>query len=254
MGNAPRPRFMPHRRARLGRPTSKRPRRFPPGAWQKAPIHHEESKSKRLNPSFGRDDRVAPGLATRSLGEGSSTEGERFHAGHSSSSAARVGRHVVCRSRRPSRRAWAVEALEERTLLSTWPVTSLADSGEHTLRWAIDQANANTGDDTIDIQVTGTIELKSALADLGDTTGLTDIEGPGADLLSVARSDAAGIPKFRIFTVDAGATVKLVGITITGGQADNSDGGGIQNSGTLAIDLVTLAGNELPASMDGWRY
>ena len=73
------------------------------------------------------------------------------------------------------RRAWTVEALEGRTLLSTWPVTSLDDTGDDSLRWAIDQANANNGDDTVDIKVEGTITLDSALPDLNDTTGVTEI-------------------------------------------------------------------------------
>ena len=101
------------------------------------------------------------------------------------------------RTHRHSRRAWTVEWLEGRTLLSTWPVTSLDDTGDSTLRWTIDQANAIKGDDTVDIQVTGTISLKSALPDLNDTTGLTEIKGLGASALTVARSSDPGTPDFR---------------------------------------------------------
>jgi hypothetical protein len=146
---------------------------------------------------------------------------------------------------RLTRRAWRIEELEGRTLLSTWPVTTLDDSpAEGTLRWAITQANQpNTGDDTITFApgLTGTITLDSALPDLSDPTGRIDIQGPGAASLTVARSSDPGTPGFRIFTVDAGANVTLDGLTIAGGSAD--EGGGIYNAGTLTIDSCTLGGN-----------
>ena len=120
-------------------------------------------------------------------------------------------------------------------------MTSLDDSGDGTLRWAIDQANANNGDDTIDIQVTGTITLKSALPDLSDTTGLTEIKGLGAASLTVARSSDPGTPDFRIFTVDAGVKAKLDGLTITGGRADR--GRWHLQPGDLTIIGCTISGN-----------
>src|SRR5262249_9165467 len=98
-------------------------------------------------------------------------------------------------------------------------------------------ANATTGDNTINFSVTGTITLNSALPDLSNTTGLTDIEGPGAASLTVART--IGAPEFRIFTVDAGVNAKLVGLTLIRGQADQ--GGGIfGDGGTVALTGVTL--------------
>ncbi len=116
------------------------------------------------------------------------------------------------------RRSWTAELLEPRVLLSTFTVNSLGDTGAGTgttgdLRYCITQADATTGDNTINFSVTGTITLNSALPDLSNTTGLTDIEGPGAASLTVAGQERG----FRIFTVDANANVKLVGLTITRG-------------------------------------
>ena len=88
--------------------------------------------------------------------------------------------------------------------------------------------------------MTGTINLASVLPDLSTDI---DIEGPGARLLTVTR--AGGAPDFRIFAVDAHATVTIAGLKITGGKADS--GGGIYNAGTLTIDASTFSGNSASA-------
>jgi hypothetical protein len=143
-----------------------------------------------------------------------------------------------------------LEPLEGRALLSltTWTVNSLGDSGTGTgnsgdLRYVITQADRTTGDNTVNFSVTGTITLNSALPDLSNTTGLMDIEGPGASSLTVARSSASGTPDFRILTVDGGADVKLVGLTITGGFVSQGNGGGIDNGGTMIVTNSTVANN-----------
>ncbi len=46
---------------------------------------------------------------------------------------------------------------------NTYTVTNLNDSGDGSLRWAIEQANATAGQHTIDFNVTGTITLVTAL-------------------------------------------------------------------------------------------
>ena len=68
--------------------------------------------------------------------------------------------------------------------IPTWTVNSLGDSGTGSgplgdLRDAITQVDQTPGDNTINFGVTGTITLNSALPVLSNTTGVTDIEGPG---------------------------------------------------------------------------
>jgi hypothetical protein len=73
-----------------------------------------------------------------------------------------------------------VEALEDRSLPSTFTVSSLADTGAGTLRQAIFDANAHAGPDTIRFTTAGTIALATALPALTDTTGGTTIDGSTA--------------------------------------------------------------------------
>jgi hypothetical protein len=66
--------------------------------------------------------------------------------------------------------------------------------------------------------------------------------GPGANLLTVQRSTAAGTPRFRIFEVTNIATIS--GLTIANGSVSRTNsGGGISVSGVLAITNCTIAGN-----------
>src|SRR5262249_20239756 len=107
-------------------------------------------------------------------------------------------------------RRWLVprlETLEERTVLSTWTVTSPADSGGGSLRAVI--ADAQSGDQIVfDQSLQGqTITLTSG--QLAITTDL-DIEGPGADQLAVSGNHAS-----RVFAISGGATVTIAGLSIT---------------------------------------
>ncbi len=157
---------------------------------------------------------------------------------------------------RSHRRRLTLEPLEGRALLSltTWTVNSLGDTGTGSgtsgdLRYVITQADQTTGDNTINFAVIGTITLYSALPDLSNTTGVMDIEGPGASSLTVARSSALGTPDFGIFTVDANVQAQLAGLTITGGL--DGSGGGIDNDGALTVSNSTIANNSATDSYGG---
>jgi hypothetical protein len=127
--------------------------------------------------------------------------------------------------------------------LSTTPTAddcTAAAANDCSLRGAITAANANAGDDTIDIGVTGTVDLTGALPNLSSNI---EIKGPGADQLTVRRP-ATAATDFRIFNVTIGSVVSISGITISGGQATSDSGGGIQNSfGTLTVSDSTITDN-----------
>src|SRR5438552_7065498 len=111
------------------------------------------------------------------------------------------------RSFRPTR--LQLETLETRLAPATLTVLNTNDSGPGSLRQAILDANATGGDNTINFAagVTGTIDLQTALPDL---TSNIDLEGPGADKLTLHRTSAAGTPQFHIFNIPQ-ATVTIAG-------------------------------------------
>src|SRR5262245_12656859 len=110
-----------------------------------------------------------------------------------------------------------VEPLEDRTLMSTCHVTRLTDMGvgkgfRGDLRYCISKVNAEPGPDAIDFTVTGTINLTGVLPALSTDI---DIQGPGANLLTVRR-DSGG--DYRIFNVGSGDNVGISGMTVSNGM------------------------------------
>lgn len=139
------------------------------------------------------------------------------------------------------------ESLELRILLTTFTVTSLADSGSGSLRQAILDANSAAGDDEIIFQsgLNGTISLSSGQMTISETVEIT---GHGAANSII---DAQG--GSRIFEITSGI-VSLNGLTLQNGRtagnnvnyADNTNNGGAiksLSSGTLTISGSTLSGN-----------
>ncbi len=160
-------------------------------------------------------------------------------------------------ARRPhAGRRLRLECLEDRTMLSTvaLAVNSQFDDpsgptpGYTTLRDAITQADADpTNSYLISFSVKGTIGLFDSLPALSNNIA---IEGPGTSDLIVQRYTYDS--QFSVFTVDAGVTVSLSGMTITGGNA--VDGGGIYNAGTLTVDDCTLTNNSTSTGGDVLNY
>src|SRR5688572_20006198 len=115
--------------------------------------------------------------------------------------------------RMPTRkRQHGLERLEQRMLFAAFPVTTTADSGAGSLRQAILDANANTGNDTITFAIsTGaqTISPATPLPALTDAAGAT-IAG------STQPGFVVGTP---VITIDGGsAGTGADGLTLSGGN------------------------------------
>jgi predicted outer membrane repeat protein len=144
--------------------------------------------------------------------------------------------------RRPARPVSArpsLECLEDRIVLTTWPVTKTIDDAtvSGTLRYAV--AHAMSGD-TIQLvsnQLNGPINLsgKELLLNKNLTISASD---------ATLKATISGQQLSRVFEVASGVTVSLNNLIITGGNADISwNGGGIYNWGTLTLSGCTLSGN-----------
>ena len=128
-------------------------------------------------------------------------------------------------------------------------VSNTNDSGAGSLRDVI--ANVCNGSTiTFASNVRGAINLTSG--ELAFNKSLA-INGPGANLLSVQRSSAAGIAAaFRVFNIGSGvfnpgytANASISGLTIANGIVPGGFdfGGGIFSNATLTLSGVTLSGN-----------
>ena len=124
-------------------------------------------------------------------------------------------------------------------LALSYPVTSIADDDtKGTLRASIKEANAHTGPDSIPIEVTGTIELQSALQVIFDPVSIV---GPGADQLEVRRVGSSDFAIFG-FSTDAGSS-SLTGLTASNGRGPF--GAGIRNSeAAITLTEVVVRDNE----------
>jgi hypothetical protein len=173
------------------------------------------------------------------------------------------GANAACglgqRDRNRRRLQPALLALEDRRLLSTFTVDSVADSApadspaQGTLRWAVEQANEATTPSTIDFNLgssPATITLSQGQLVLSNAADSITIDGPGASSLSISGNDAS-----RVFQVDNGVTASISGLTITGGSTGKysfSPGGGLYNDGgTLTLTGSTITGNSTYGGLGG---
>ncbi len=125
--------------------------------------------------------------------------------------------------------------------------TDLGTPGDQcTLRAAIQETNNAVTDDAITFALPASSTI-SLLSELPAIDGNLTITGPGANLLTVERSNSA-LTNFRIFKINPSRTVSISGLTITKGRAingaPNDSGGGILNDhGTLTISNSSISGN-----------
>jgi len=121
----------------------------------------------------------------------------------------------------------------------------VSKAGGCTLRAAVEEANATTLSDTINVPAgtyvlgvpsgggpdfgqTGTLVLNGEVQILGGDAASTIVDGGG---------------KMRVFETVKDSTVSLMGLTIQNGLADGANGGGVLNRGHLKLADVTLKSN-----------
>ena len=138
----------------------------------------------------------------------------------------------------PRQRRWfepRPEGLEDRIVLSTLTVMNNHDSGAGSLRATI--AAATSGDTINFAQILNGRTITLTSGELAITKNL-DIEGPGADKLSIS-----GDLSSRVLDLSGGVTVTIAGLTIANGFAlSDLGGGGILNQDstlTLANDVLS---------------
>jgi hypothetical protein len=124
-----------------------------------------------------------------------------------------------------------MEILEDRFLLTT--VTTLGDGDAGSLRTAILITPANG---TVDFAsgLSGTIQLTRGTLFVINNL---NIAGPGADRITVR-----GGGNVQVINIARSIGVRIAGLTITNG-GPGSNGGGIRNDGSLAIEQSNISGN-----------
>ncbi|QDV53624.1 choice-of-anchor Q domain-containing protein [Gimesia fumaroli] len=113
----------------------------------------------------------------------------------------------------------AAESLEDRTLLTVFTVVNTDDSGEGSLRDAIEQANASAGADTISFDASladQTIQLMNQLRITDDLT----IIGLGSDQLTIDANHTGRIFDVYDGTHSANLYVSISGLTLANGDAN----------------------------------
>jgi predicted outer membrane repeat protein len=125
-------------------------------------------------------------------------------------------------------------------------VNNLGDTGTGSgqsgdLRYCITQADITPGDNTINFSVTGEITLNSPLPDLSNTTGLMDLEGPGAASLSIFWSSGSTSYQNGILAVDAKVEAQIANLGFSEGFGNM--GWGIENAGTLTLNDCKVVDN-----------
>lgn len=134
-----------------------------------------------------------------------------------------------------------LEGLEDRRLLATFAVTSLAPGGEGSLRSAIVRSNQSPGPDTITFDVAGTIRVgRDPLPALTDPVSIDGASAPsfaGAPLVTVDLRGTRGL------TFDSGSDDStLASLSIV-----RANGAGV----TLNASRITVQGNYIGLLADG---
>ncbi len=137
----------------------------------------------------------------------------------------------------------ATQTFTINVLDNAFAVTSAADTGGGTLRQILANAAVAGGMQTITFVngFSGPIVLSSEIVIDSDVT-LDASSVPGGVTINGGTGDN------RIFRVNSGRSLTLIGLTLTSGNLNTGSGGAIFNDGTLTLTQCTLSGNSASAS------
>ena len=113
------------------------------------------------------------------------------------------------------------------------------DSGAGSLRQALLHAATTPGAATVTFAAgfTGPVQLTAEI-------GITDPDGVTVDATAaIGGMTITGNDTTRLFTVNAGTTLTLMGLTLTGGNGSGGSGGALVNHGNATLDLCTISDN-----------
>ena len=153
---------------------------------------------------------------------------------------------------RPGQRRLRLEVLEERQMLAVYAVDDVGDStSSGTLRWAIEQANDNPGDDEIQIDADIITPINITNGQLPAITGGVTIEYLGAGRVEVNYSAYPSSQNVSGLVIDIGAAAD---VEIRGLHVRNFTGSGIlvaDDLDDLTIENCTIDSNgHWPAAGD----
>ncbi len=157
-------------------------------------------------------------------------------------------------SRKRRRARLSLETLEDRAVPATFTVTNTNDDGSvGSLRWAVTQANQTAEANTVNFDSTvfntaKMITLTGSQLELSNTGDTETITGPAAGVT------VSGGGTSRVFQIDGLVTASISGLTITGGNAGYSSGGGLVNYGTATLSNCTVSGNSAGYSYGGGLF
>ena len=143
--------------------------------------------------------------------------------------------------RRHGAPAPAIEALEERTLLSAFTVLNLNDHGTGSLRQAILDANSNPGADVINFNVAGTITLASALPTIIGQVNIDGTTAPGFAGTPAVEVNFHNFGGLQFLAFDDGSSLRSLSLVGASGNAVTLE----------HVENMQIVGNYIGLDTDG---